>query len=133
MRRPFADLMRRAYDEQFDEPDHPGHGLVVEGFAYSGVPHRFQRPELEQAVRRFGIPVALTSRGLRGRIPKEPTQDTFITADNLSAVKARLLLTLAIRVLGPLTPCRNWEDPSPEERDTQLAQIRQYQEIFDTH
>ena len=41
---------------------------------------------------------------MRGRIPKEPTQDTFITGDNLSGVKARLLLTLAIRTLGPLTP-----------------------------
>lgn len=126
-------LIRRAHDAQFLEPDTPGYGIVVEGFAYSGAPHRFQRPALEEAVRRFGIPVVLTSRGLRGRIPKEPTQDTFITGDNLSAVKARLLLTLAIRTLGQLTPFADPDNPTPQEREWMLVEIGRYQEIFDTH
>ena len=130
---PVHALIRRAHEEQFNNPDHPGHGIVIEGFAYSGAPHRFQRPALEEAVRRFGLPVVLTSRGLRGRIPKEPTQDTYITGDNLSAVKARLLLTLAIRVLGPLTPFKDWDNPTPQERERLLTEISRYQEIFDTH
>ena len=84
-------------------------------------------------MRRHGIPVVLTSRGLRGRIPKEPTQDTYITADNLSAIKARLLLILAIRTLGPLTPFADADSPTPQERERLLAEIGRYQEIFDTH
>lgn len=126
-------LIDRAIAECEADTSHPGHGIVVEGFAYSGVPHRFQRPALEEAVRRYGIPVVLTSRGLRGRIPKEPTQDTFITGDNLSAVKARLLLTLAIRTLGPLTPFADADNPTQEERERLLAEIGRYQQIFDTH
>lgn len=126
-------LIDRAVSDREANTSHPGHGIVIEGFAYSGVPHRFQRPALEEAVRGFGIPVVLTSRGLRGRIPKEPTQDTFITGDNLSGVKARLLLTLAIRVLGPLTPFADWESPTQAERERLLAEIGRYQEIFDTH
>ena len=80
-----------------------GQGIVVEGFAYSGAPHRFQRPALERAVAEHGIPVALASRGDHGRVPRTPG-DLFITCDNLMAIKARLLLTMAILRLGPLTP-----------------------------
>ena len=130
---PIRALIQRAVAERAAEGEHPGHGIVVEGFAYSGAPHRFQRPALEEAVRRHGIPVVLTSRGLRGRIPKELTQDTYITGDNLSAIKARLLLILAIRTLGQLTPFADADNPTPLERERLLAEIGRYQEIFDTH
>jgi L-asparaginase len=107
-------------------------GMVVEGFAYSGAPHRFQRPALERAVAEHGIPVALASRGDHGRVPR--TQgDLFITCDNLMAIKARLLLTMAIRRLGPLSPYRKYDEPTPDEIDRLQSQIGEYQRLFDTH
>lgn len=69
-------------------------GIVVNGFAYSGKPHRNQRPELREAVQR-GVPVVLVSRGGDGRVPVE-SGDGFVRGDNLSAQKARILLSLAL-------------------------------------
>lgn len=69
-------------------------GLVVNGFAYRGKPHRNQLPALEQAVER-GVAVVLTSRGGNGRVPVE-SGDGFVRGDNLSATKARILLMLAL-------------------------------------
>ena len=66
---------------------------------------------------------------MRGRIPKEPTQDTYITGDNLSAIKARLLLILAIRTLGRLTAFADAESPTPQERSgwwPRLGDTRRY-------
>jgi L-asparaginase len=109
-----------------------GQGIVVEGFAYSGAPHRFQRPALERAVSEYGIPVALASRGDHGRVPRT-SGDLFITCDNLMAVKARLLLTLAIRLLGPLTAYKQFEEPTRDEVALVQSQVGEYQQIFDTH
>lgn len=69
-------------------------GLVVSGFAYRGRPHRNQLDALHEAVAQ-GVAVVLTSRGGNGRVPVE-TGDGFVRGDNLSAAKARILLTLAL-------------------------------------
>ena len=69
-------------------------GLVVNGFAYSGSPHRGQLPELQEAVRRE-VAVVLVNRGGDGRIPVE-RGDGFVRGDNLTAQKARVLLSLAL-------------------------------------
>jgi L-asparaginase len=69
-------------------------GLVVHGFSFSGKPHHLQRPSLERAVQ-AGVPVVLTNRGGDGRIPVESTHG-FVRGDNLTAQKARVLLTLAL-------------------------------------
>ncbi len=130
---PIGAFVRRALEERAADENHPGHGIVVEGFAYSGAPHGLQHPALEEAVARHGIPVVLASRGLRGRIPRERDQSLFVTADNLSAVKARLLLVLAIRALGPLTALTDLDNPAPEEQQRLLHEIERYQDIFDTH
>lgn len=108
------------------------HGIVVEGLAYSGTPHPHQKPALEMAVTRYGIPVALASRGDYGRIPRSP-ETPFITCDNLMAVKARLLLTLAINKLGMLTPYKDVDHPSADEEKRLRREIQRFQEIFDTH
>jgi L-asparaginase type II len=69
-------------------------GLVVNGFSFSGKPHFNQLPALHEAVRR-GVPVVLVNRGGNGRVPVE-TEDGFVRGDNLSAQKARVLLSLAV-------------------------------------
>ncbi len=69
-------------------------GLVVNGFAYSGKPTQDQRSELREAVQR-GVPVVLVSRGGDGRVPVE-SGDGFVRGDNLTAQKARILLSLAL-------------------------------------
>ena len=107
-------------------------GIVVEGFAYSGAPHRFQRPALERAVRQYGVPVALANRGDHGRAPRSEGSP-FITCDNLMAVKARLLLLLALQKLGPLTPCERYEEPTEAEAARLQAEIGAYQAVFDSH
>ncbi len=117
---------------RFAETSADAQGIVVEGFAYSGVPHQFQRPALERAVGQYGIPVALSNRGDHGRVPRSEG-NLFITCDNLMAVKARLLLMLALRQLGPLTPYERFEEPTVQETSHLRSQITAYQEIFDTH
>jgi L-asparaginase len=69
-------------------------GLVVNGFAYRGKPHRNQLAALQEAVAQ-GVTVILTSRGGDGRVPVE-RGDGFVRGDNLSAAKARILLMLAL-------------------------------------
>jgi L-asparaginase type II len=71
-------------------------GLVVNGFSYSGKPHRNQLPALNEAVA-SGVPVVLVNRGGNGRIPADDEADNdFVRGDNLTAQKARVLLSLAL-------------------------------------
>ena len=69
-------------------------GIVLNGFSYSGKPHQDQLAALGRAVE-AGVPVVLTNRGGDGRIPVESTHG-FVRGDNLTAQKARVLLTLAL-------------------------------------
>ena len=67
---------------------------MVNGFSYSGKPHRNQLPALGRA-RERGVPVVLVNRGGDGRMPVEQGDD-FVRGDNLTAQKARILLALAL-------------------------------------
>lgn len=69
-------------------------GLVVNGYSFSGKPHHLQLPALESAVA-AGVPVVLANRGGNGRIPVETTHG-FVRGDNLTAQKARVLLSVAL-------------------------------------
>ncbi len=73
-------------------------GIVVNGFSFSGKPHQNQLPALREATAR-GVAVVLVNRGGGGRVPAEPT-DGFVRGDNLSAQKARVLLSLALLKTG---------------------------------
>jgi L-asparaginase/Glu-tRNA(Gln) amidotransferase subunit D len=127
-------LIDRALKERGDSSNSPKkHGIVVEGFAYSGKPHTFQMAALERAVTKYGIPVALANRGDYGRIPHAARGGLFITCDNFMAVKARLLLTLAIEKLGMLTPYNNPDKPTAQEKTKLHSELHAYQTIFDTH
>jgi L-asparaginase len=76
-------------------------GLVVNGFAFSGKPHREQLPALTRAVE-AGVAVVLTNRGGDGRVPVEASHG-FVRGDNLTAQKARVLLSLALTSLRSQT------------------------------
>jgi L-asparaginase len=129
---PIAALIDRSLKER-STPDAPQkHGIVVEGFAYDGKPHQFQMPILQAAMYQHGIPVAVANRGDHGRVPKL-VDNPFISCDNLMAVKARLLLILALEKLGALTPFANVDNPSSEDRARLEQELSRYQEIFDTH
>jgi L-asparaginase len=69
-------------------------GIVVNGFSYSGKPHPHQLPALHRAVA-GGVPVVLVNRGGRGRVPIGEG-GAFVYGDNLTAQKARILLSLGL-------------------------------------
>jgi L-asparaginase len=69
-------------------------GLVVSGYAYSGRPSQDQKEGLEK-IAASGIPVVLSNRGGRGRIPVN-WDDPFIQGDSLVPHKARILLMLGL-------------------------------------
>ncbi|OGQ80739.1 MAG: hypothetical protein A3F90_01570 [Deltaproteobacteria bacterium RIFCSPLOWO2_12_FULL_60_19] len=69
-------------------------GLVVNGYAFNGNPAVDQREAL-QRMAASGIPVVLTSRGGRGRVPLG-SDDAFVRGDTLPAHKARILLMLGL-------------------------------------
>jgi L-asparaginase len=69
-------------------------GIVVNGFSFNGSPHFNQLPALQEAVER-GVAVVLVNRGGDGRAPVS-TSHGFVRGDNLTAQKARVLLTLAL-------------------------------------
>ena len=129
---PIEALVERAAREKASPAGPQKHGILLEGFAPSGMPHHYQTPAMENAVYRHGIPIALANRGDHGRIARS-SGAPFITCDNLMAVKARLLLTLAIEKLGMLTPCSNPDSPTTAEKEKLAGEIGRFQEIFDTH
>jgi L-asparaginase len=69
-------------------------GLVLEGFPYSGKPTAGQAASLADADRR-GVSIVLANRGGYGRVPSIAAAP-WTSADNLTAVKARVLLMLAL-------------------------------------
>ncbi|MGH7834269.1 MAG: asparaginase [Candidatus Binatia bacterium] len=69
-------------------------GLVLSGYAYSGRPSQDQKEGLEK-IAASGIPVVLSNRGGRGRVPVN-WDDPYIQGDSLVPHKARILLMLGL-------------------------------------
>ena len=69
-------------------------GLVMAGYAYSGVANPIQMEALRNAAD-GGVVVVLASRGREGRIP-DAGREWAVRADNLTPQKARILLGLAM-------------------------------------
>jgi L-asparaginase len=69
-------------------------GLVISGYAYNGRPSADQLEGTEK-IAASGIPVVLSNRGGRGRIPVD-WDDPFIQGDSLVPHKARILLMLGL-------------------------------------
>jgi L-asparaginase len=69
-------------------------GLVISGYAYNGRPSADQLDGIEK-IAGAGVPVVLSNRGGRGRIPVN-WNDPFVQGDNLVPHKARILLMLGL-------------------------------------
>jgi L-asparaginase type II len=75
-------------------------GIVVAGYAFSGMPAVDQLPALDRAVA-GGVAVVLANRAIEGRVP-DPPEDSrsagrgFLHGDNLSPHKARILTMLGL-------------------------------------
>jgi L-asparaginase len=71
-------------------------GLVLAGFAPTGLPGPGQRDAVADLHERR-VPVVVTSRGRDGRVPRRPPgTNGWLTGDNLSPIKARILLMVAL-------------------------------------
>ncbi|MFF4794477.1 asparaginase domain-containing protein [Streptomyces sp. NPDC001276] len=106
-------------------------GLVVEGM----VPYGSTDPAVDRALRIAtcaGIPVVRVGRGHPGGMVfrRDPWA---IAGDNLTANKARMLLTAALLRLGALPPARDPLAPTDAECTAIRARLRDFQDIFDTH
>jgi L-asparaginase len=110
--------------------DAPLSGLVAEGIG--GNVHEPLWNALDIASL-SGIPVVRVSRGDEGMMVTVNGSDLTIEGNNLSPVKARLLLMATLMKLGALPPARNPESPTAQEKQAVREKIEAYQEVFNTH
>lgn len=111
--------------------DAPLAGFVCEGMSPYGMADPARNEALRVAVF-AGMPVVRTGRGNTGGMAYR-TDPTYISGDNLTATKARLLLMAALLKLGCLPPARDPFNPTDQERDATVAAVLRYQQIFDAH
>jgi L-asparaginase len=74
-----------------------------------------------------------TARGNASGLVRSTPGNLFIEGNNLTATKARLLLTAAILKLGVLPPAADADRPTPDELAAIRKRIEAFQEIFQTH
>lgn len=110
---------------------HPLAGVVCEGKN----PYGNLDPATDRALRQAafnGIPVVKCGRGAtRGVTPRQDAW--FISANNLTAPKARILLMAALLKFGAPPPATDPSHPSPEEERSVALAMSAYQEVFDLH
>jgi L-asparaginase/Glu-tRNA(Gln) amidotransferase subunit D len=108
-------------------------GFVGEGTA----PFASMTGSVKAALRRAalsGMPVVLVGRGNAEGFASPARGGTLaISGSNLTATKARLLLTACLLRLGALPPARDPANPTPDEIKAIQARLAEYQAIFDTH
>ncbi|MFF3821591.1 asparaginase domain-containing protein [Streptomyces bluensis] len=106
-------------------------GFVCEGMSPFGMADPTRNAALNVAIF-AGMPVVRTGRGNTGGMAYR-TDPTFISGNNLTATKARLLLMAALLKLGALPPAADPFNPTPDERAATEKAVAQYQTLFDTH
>ncbi|MFE7136518.1 asparaginase domain-containing protein [Streptomyces sp. NPDC057644] len=106
-------------------------GFVCEGMSPFGMADPTRNAALSVAVA-AGMPVVRTGRGNTGGMAYR-TDPTFISGNNLTATKARMLLMAALLKLGALPPAADPFAPTPDERAATEKAVARYQELFDTH
>jgi L-asparaginase len=111
---------------------YPLAGIVGEGLApYSNLSASQDRA-LEKAAL-MGLPVVKVARGDASGLVRVNANNLFIEGNNLTATKARLLLTAALMKLGPFPHAADPDHPTPEETVAIKEKIKAYQAIFDSH
>jgi len=107
-------------------------GFIAEGSAPFGAMSNAVDAALKRATF-SGMPVVKVGRGNAGGYV-DPTRDPLaIAGSNLTATKARLLLMACLMKFGCLPPAADPAKPTAAEVDETKAQLKRYQEIFDTH
>lgn len=111
---------------------HPLAGFVAEG----GAPFGNLNHAMEQALYRAtmnGFPVVKVARGNAGGLVPREQPFPVITAGNLTATKARLLLMACLMKFGCLPPVKRPDAPEAHELEAIGAQLARYQQVFDSH
>ncbi|HEY9011561.1 MAG TPA: hypothetical protein VIN06_11115, partial [Devosia sp.] len=111
---------------------YPLAGIIAEGLAPYASLSQSQEKALERAVL-LGLPVVKVARGDASGLVRVNPNNLSIEGNNLTATKARLLLTAALMKLGPLPPAADPAQPTPAELAAIKAKVALYQEIFQTH
>ncbi|MFT5132575.1 MAG: L-asparaginase [Gammaproteobacteria bacterium] len=109
-------------------------GFIAEGLAPYGMLSRAPESALQIALF-SGMPVVFTGRGNAGGAT--PTNYHLhrpaIAGNNLTATKARMLLTACLLKFGSLPPAQDPRNPTAAERNEVQALVAKYQTIFDSH
>jgi hypothetical protein len=106
-------------------------GFVAEGQAPFGITDSTTAEMLAVAAY-SGMPVVCVARGNTGGMTSR-YYPVFISGNNLSATKARMLLMAAMLKLGALPVAADVFHPTSEETHRTRMAVARYQEIFDTH
>ena len=122
-------------EQRSEDPAAPRlHGFVLEGTSPYGQGSESQFAALAIAAY-TGMPVVKVGRADPGGMvpPQGGRNPLTITGSNLDTNKARLLLMAALLKLGRLPKAKDPKNPTMRERDTVIAKIALFQEIFATH
>lgn len=105
-------------------------GFVGEGMAPYGMLTEAADAALRQAVF-AGMPVVKVGRGNNEGFTSQAPP--FLSGNNLTASKARLLLMACLMKFGSLPLARDRTQPTEPEVAATMAGLARYQEVFDTH
>ena len=112
--------------------DAPLAGFVAEGSAPFGAMSNSVDAALKRAAF-SGMPVVKVGRGNAGGFVDATRDPLAIAGSNLTATKARLLLMACLMKLGCLPVAADPTKPTAAEIEATKVQLKQYQEIFDSH
>ncbi len=80
-----------------------------------------------------GVPVVRVGRGTPEGFARSDEEGLFLAGANLSATKARLLLTACLLRFGALQPAHDVHHPTESEIAAIRSQLAHYQAVLDTH
>jgi len=106
-------------------------GFVCEGMSPFAMADPARNAALSVAIS-AGMPVVRVGRGNTGGMAYR-TDPTFVSGNNLTATKARILLMAALLKLGALPPAEDPFRPTFDERTATEHAVARYQTLFDTH
>ncbi|MGY2128543.1 asparaginase domain-containing protein [Blastococcus sp. SYSU DS0617] len=106
-------------------------GFVEEGMSPYGISNPTTDAALSAAIF-SGMPVVRVGRGNTGGMAYKYSS-LFVTGNNLTATKARILLMAALLKFGALPPAADPFHPTADERAATEKAVAAYQEVFDTH
>ncbi len=107
-------------------------GIVAEGAAPYGTLSEGANDALRSCVL-AGVPVVRVGRGTPEGFSRSDEEGLFLAGINLSATKARLLLTACLLRFGALPPAEEVERPTDSELAAIREKLREYQAVLDTH